>query len=353
MSENIMSTLHEDVQEKFKTIVSGHGSSIIRDSERLRVALRGIGIDSRVVNKLIYVIESGSLKNYLEKDKITLIEVNNIIIDVESKSGLKKSVVKEFLSIILYALGYQALSDELNSIQIVNTKSNMNTDSSFDTNTYEDELKRIEKAVDNTIRYKDSSTEGGSDNENTIKYYSQILKKLVGQGNPEALYLTGKCYYYGIATEKNLNEAKKYFSKSADLGYSQASAFLGDIYFNDCKYTDAYNYYTDLGAVALSNERKNNLSAILNYKKRNIALLAGSVVFLILVFTFNVLMMTGVFCPSGCTHYPSGIISMILSVLVFVLIVLKSIFKKYDTPKLLLTLMTVLSCIFTFIALVI
>lgn len=343
----------EEIKLKFHSIVSNHGENLIEDTNSLETALTESEIDNVTVNQIVYLIKSSHIENYIGKDRITLIDVNNIILDIEKNTGLKKSVVKEYLSIILYAFGYQALSDELNSIQLVNTKSDMNTDSSFDTNTYEDDLKRIATAIDNTIRYKDPSVDGGSNNENTINHYNPILKKLTRQGNPEALYLTGKCYYYGIATEKNLNEAKKYFSKSADLGYSQASAFLGDICFNDCKYTDAYNYYTDLGAVALSNERKNNLSAILNYKKRNIALLVGVVAFLVFSFVFNILMMTGAFCPSGCTHYPSGVLSMILSVLIFVLIILKSIFKKYDTPKLLLTLMAVLSCIFTFIALVI
>ena len=99
------------------------------------------------------------------------------------------------------------------------------------------------------------------------------FERMVQSGIPEAQYLKGLCYLDGIGTEKNPSKGFKHIMAAARAGHAEANAYMGDYYFNNegfKDYTLAFEYYTQIGAIALSQERRENVKVILSAKKQNI-----------------------------------------------------------------------------------
>lgn len=76
-----------------------------------------------------------------------------------------------------------------------------------------------------------------------IKFY----RKAVAQGNPEAQFLLGACYYNGNGVEKNLDEAVRLFHEAATQGIAGAQMCLGTCYFKgegvENNYGEALKWY--------------------------------------------------------------------------------------------------------------
>lgn len=49
-----------------------------------------------------------------------------------------------------------------------------------------------------------------------------LLQKKGDEGDSQALYIIGKCFQYGVATEKNIGEALLYFERAAELGHIES-----------------------------------------------------------------------------------------------------------------------------------
>ena len=59
-------------------------------------------------------------------------------------------------------------------------------------------------------------------NQSAFKYYFMAAR----EDDKEALYKTGKCYYYGNAVEKNTEKALFYLNKSASQNYTPAVTLI-------------------------------------------------------------------------------------------------------------------------------
>lgn len=342
MSEN-KSKLNE-LKNKMRELFSQPNNEqiILSDSSNAKKVMIANGINNKIANQIGLIFECSNIKTYLKMEKMSVIEANNCLNEIVSSTDLNRRVAKELLSVVLFAFGFQSVSDELDKLLVVEIRKNAKefdliSPSQQDSN---EVLKLIEQYVDK----KDTVSLGEKSHE---------LEQFVKEGDAYALFIKGKCYLYGIGTTADANQARRLLERSASKGFAKANSLLGDLEFENRNYTKAYDYYTGIGAVALSSENQNKLLAILDNKKINLKMYVGSTIIFALTIIFDLLMATGHLCPSGCTHYPSGIISILLTVAVFVLIVLTGIFKKYDSPRLFLLCNSLITSVFTFIALVI
>lgn len=58
--------------------------------------------------------------------------------------------------------------------------------------------------------------------QDTIKVWHERAE----QGDVDAQFYLGECYYYGRGVEKSLTEAKKWYQEAAAQGYEQAQQML-------------------------------------------------------------------------------------------------------------------------------
>jgi TPR repeat protein len=58
----------------------------------------------------------------------------------------------------------------------------------------------------------------------------RLLKPLADQGNPEAQCLIANMYHLGLAVERDILEAVKWYEKSSEQGYGIASNNLAGIF---------------------------------------------------------------------------------------------------------------------------
>lgn len=65
-------------------------------------------------------------------------------------------------------------------------------------------------------------------NEESFEYYL----KATNQGDVNAQYILGLCYFYGNGVEKDLSEAVKWYRKAAVQGFADAQYNLGICYYN-------------------------------------------------------------------------------------------------------------------------
>lgn len=342
MSEN-KSKLNE-LKNKMRELFSqpNNENLMLSDTSNAKKVMIANGINNKIANQIGLIFECSNIKTYLKMEKMSVIEANNCLNEIVSSTDLNRRVAKELLSVVLFAFGFQSVSDELDKLHVVEIRKNAKefdliSPSQQDNN---EVLKLIEQYVDK----KDTVSLGEKSHE---------LEQFVKEGDAYALFIKGKCYLYGIGTTADANQARRLLERSASKGFAKANSLLGDLEFENRNYTKAYDYYTGIGAVALSSENQNKLLAILDNKKINLKMYVGSIIIFALTIIFDLLMATGHLCPSGCTHYPSGIISILLTIAVFGLIVLTGIFKKYDSPRLFLLCNSLITSVFTFIALVI
>ena len=342
MSEN-KSKLNE-LKNKMRELFSqpNNENLMLSDTSNAKKVMIANGINNKIANQIGLIFECSNIKTYLKMEKMSVIEANNCLNEIVSSTDLNRRVAKELLSVVLFAFGFQSVSDELDKLHVVEIRKNAKefdliSPSQQDNN---EVLKLIEQYVDK----KDTVSLGEKSHE---------LEQFVKEGDAYALFIKGKCYLYGIGTTADANQARRLLERSASKGFAKANSLLGDLEFENRNYTKAYDYYTGIGAVALSSENQNKLLAILDNKKINLKMYVCSIIIFALTIIFDLLMATGHLCPSGCTHYPSGIISILLTIAVFGLIVLTGIFKKYDSPRLFLLCNSLITSVFTFIALVI
>ena len=68
----------------------------------------------------------------------------------------------------------------------------------------------------------------------------ECYQKAAEQGDGEAQFYLGECYYDGIGVPKNYTEAAKLFQKAAEQGYAEAQNNLGECYYKGNGVTKDY-----------------------------------------------------------------------------------------------------------------
>ena len=78
------------------------------------------------------------------------------------------------------------------------------------------------------------------------------------KGDSQSLYLVGKCWQYGVGTEKNNEVANSYFEKAAELGHIESIIKTGKFLslYKFCSTSEEANTFKDAYGVKYSKDRK-------------------------------------------------------------------------------------------------
>lgn len=82
------------------------------------------------------------------------------------------------------------------------------------------------------------------DNEYLERNFEPLLK-LAEDGNGDAQFYVGKCYFNGIGTDKDSNNSERWYQKAAKQNNSCAMHNLGQIYETNKKFKEAVDYYKE------------------------------------------------------------------------------------------------------------
>ena len=289
-------------------------------------ALQEKNCDEIVRMQMCIFMREGNVARYITQNKLGVcsIEYNNIVMSATERSGLDQRTVIALLNVVLYALSkepeqrYSAkVSDEkLSGIWAITSKLD------------EQNLRNVRAALN---EYVDNG------HRNDIAHVLDDLNIMANAGIPEALYLKGKCYYEGIGMPKDTSAAYPYLAAACHGGSAEANAMLGDYYFErqDISFlfkTEAYERYTALGAVALSEKRQDNLKALIEERAMNKKFVVGNFLAFIIAMVLNVLLTKGVFL-GGQRHIFWGVVAIIFSMAVFGFSVFEFIKWPYDEQR--------------------
>ena len=116
------------------------------------------------------------------------------------------------------------------------------------------------------------------------------IEPLVEMGIPLAKHYMGYCLLHGSDDASTQDTGIALLTEAAAAGNSQAMAELGDYYYDQgtSSWTQAFDCYTGIGALALSPKRHENVLAILNRKSTNSKMLVSSAVMLALMLLTSV-----------------------------------------------------------------
>ena len=102
-----------------------------------------------------------------------------------------------------------------------------------------------EKIIDDILKSKEVKEQGSDLCAKAKKLYEEkkfaealeIYKEAAETNDPEALYMLGYCYYYGLGIsdsekENNTAIATEYFFKAAELGHANAQCYAGLFYMS-------------------------------------------------------------------------------------------------------------------------
>ncbi len=284
--------------------------------------------DDVVRMQLCVFIREGNVTRYVTQKNpgVCSIECNNIVMSATERSGLDQRTVIALLNVILYALSMAPeqrysvkVSDgKLSSIWAVTAQKDEST------------LRNIRIALDEYVNNGQSSN---------ITKALDDLNTMADAGIPEALFLKGKCYYEGIGMPKDTKAAYPFLVAACRGGSAEANALLGDYNFEQpeisCLHkskTEAYERYTALGAVALSEKRQNNLKALIEEKSMNQKFVAFNFLAFVVSIILNTLLAKGFFI-SGQRHVFWGVIAVIFSTATFGLSVFEFIKRPFDEQR--------------------
>ncbi len=323
-----------------KKQVAQHGRDILKDMAALAELLNGDGCAPTVVDQLVLFIRSSNITDYIPQSEtgIRLTDVNNILSCAQEHSGLTATVIKELTVAVLYAL---SLPTTLTRTYIPAQKGYKVTDAVFESSA---EYDRIIREADTAFRDK---------NEAAMKLLLPRLNRMADNGCADAQYAKGMCYFSGFVTEKDDDEAVRYFEMAGRNGSIMAYGALGDYYFDAAvpNYTKAFEYYTMLGAAATTSERRQKLRIILAEKVLNNKVMTANCLLTAALIIFQVLLAMGRFSAYGATHLVWPVIAIVLSLLSLAVSFLSFIRLRYNGIQWATPLLFSLAMLCTFFAL--
>jgi hypothetical protein len=308
MTKNKSSGLTSAIEpvEAIRIVLKENENNILETPDKFITELERTGCPYSLCLSLGLILTCGNIQNILfhNNHDVSMKDINNMIICIKARTGLCKTKVIELLTILLQALDLTVPISEI--LPEKEDTSHTKKILLLDYHNFENDLIQLNLAIKN-------------DKIEELLPLLPRLNLLAKAGVPDAMYLKGLCYLRGIGTVKDEKHAIKYLIAAANDGCGEAGALLGDIYYNadDRNYNLAYDYYTSLGAVSLSDERQNNIKAILTSDSMNIKTMFFNAIFIIYIFSFNVMLFNGTFSAAGALHHFWPVFSDILVCLIY------------------------------------
>lgn len=282
------------------------------------------GVESKDAAIISLIFGNTNISAYLNREELSEVEVNNIFTAICKNCGLSPLTSQFYLNAILKGFGFHAVVDyQTNQSKLEKNCNQGGFQYDLTGTKYAEELKKIEAAIDNKNEYFFSLQE------NTV-----LFSKMLSEHNAYALFLFGRCCIEGIGTVKDDEKAFQYISEAANAGLPEANAYLGGLYFKKKKFTKAFEHYTAIGAVALSPDRKENLSAILSFEKPRKKTFVLSLVISVLNVLYFLFMMLHGFSSvnsGGASSVVLPVIGIILTVIMTCLLLLFHKQAEFDS----------------------
>lgn len=314
-----------------KSYVSEFGKEAIFNTDKLREYLIKMKADKKCIYQIVLLLSCDNLRDYVERnsEEMETVEINNIVSGCVVYTGMNIETIKRNIRDILLALEIDCAYEQ---IFIYEEK----MDKVLTKNTafipYEETI--------SVLKLADAAFENASYQE-AFNIYIRLAKS----GQPQAMYKLGQCYMDGIGTEKSEQKALNWLLAAAQNGDPNARAKLGDYYYYNTDilkrdFQKAYDYYSGVGVVSVNQYAKGNIVNMLNQKKVNFIVLILGAILLLLIWMFAFFFNASVHNSYNLMWL--GIITSILSTLIYVCSVLYYRIFKYNNIKFFITAMTVL-----------
>lgn len=316
--------------------------------ENVSNTLQQADCDEVVCMQMYIFMREGDVTRYVTQKNpgVCSIECNNIVMSAAERSGLDQRTVIALLNVILYALSMAP--EQRYSVKVENGQ--LSTVLAAITTKDERTLRNIRTVLN---EYEYGNEEESEEENNDIVQALDDLNTMANAGIPEALFLKGKCYFEGIGMPKDQSAAFPYLVAASRGGSAEANAMLGDYYFEQpnirsLNKTEAFERYTALGAVALSEKRKRNLKALIEERSLNRKLVVINFLAFVASVVLNILLTKGVFSADK-RHIFLGIVAIFFSTVVYGASVYEFIKRPYDEQRWVIPALIVITLIFILI----
>lgn len=322
----------------------GQDITEVLTADKISSALQRVNCDEVVRMQVCIFMREGNVVRYITQKNpgVCTIECNNIVMSATERSGLDQRTVIALLNVVLYALSMEL--EQRYSAKV--SEGQLSTVWAVTSQKDEDVLRAARASLDEYV------------NSGKRKDVSRVLADLdtmASAGIPEALFLKGKCYYEGIGMPKDTSAAYPYLAAACRGGSAEANAMLGDYNFEmrniGFSYkTEAFERYTALGAVALSEKRQKNLKALIEERSMN----RKFIVFNFLAFAVSVVLnniLTKGFFTGGQRHIFWGFVANFISTLAFGVSILEFIKWPYDEQRWVVPTFVIITLLFMLIIL--
>ena len=255
-------------------IVSEHGTDALLDESRCNELMRERGVGELDIRKVLLLAKVDGFRELVTHDGFCpRADLDRFVTNAERQAGLNRYEISRITRAISLAAGvvydYEA------------------------TPTKDDSLVRERAFVVPESLYDKELSTFGSNLGQAVSKGSPLLEldfgpiePLVEMGLPLAKHYMGYCLLHGSDDASTQNTGITLLTEAAAAGNTQAMAELGDYYYDQgtSSWTQAYDCYTGLGALALNPARHENILAILNRKSSNLKMLTLSAIMLVLMF---------------------------------------------------------------------
>lgn len=268
------------------SIVSKYSPNIYMEGQKLLSVLQEAGVPENMAYQICLMTTVTGFKELLENDERTQqADLDRFVSNAKKTTGFNRPTIMELTRAIAKSL---EIAVDLSGVDFT-TRKNDKIAYTIPKSMYEAELRSA--AVDfERVRQGNMAVD---------EFDISKLEPLVEAGIPKAKYYMGAlcrlCEVDGTQSKYGVILLKQ----AAEDGDAEAAAELGDYYFEQEKrvsWSTAYQYYTELGALALNNRQKEAVTTILNFKKYNKKILFLSVlVLLAMVFSVVVAPGAGIF----------------------------------------------------------
>ena len=314
----IYSTPISDLGSILSTLVAKHSCKVYFDDDMLQSALHELGTTPSDIYKVCLMTKVTGFRDLMECDSRTQqIDLDRFVQNAVEETGFNRTTVMKLTGDI-------ALSADIvyncNTEHFATRKLLTETAYVVPASLYESEIKAFKESFEKSaFRDKDVN-----------KLDFSKLQPLVAAGIPKAKFYLGYCLLHGIQFEVDNVRAINLLQEAADAGVTQATATLGDYYYDKgvSDWGKAYEYYTGFGSLALSKKRKDAIVSILNQKKFNRSMIGLSITFFLAIVA-TLILAPG--APLYVAHRVIGSIFTLLSLAILALAILHHRIKPYDT----------------------
>ena len=272
------------MQDILRSYISFYSADDLFNTEQLLSFLINKNVDLCTSYQIVMLLKLGNVREYYVHCEKTMssVEINNILMCCESKTGLKREIIKKHLYSILMALGVDCAYEKFFSPSDTD-KSLFALRGDVENSAVIEMAFCSSKEISKGLKYAQELLDSGN-YDVAINIYIRLAKC----GSVKAMYILGKAYFEGIyGTAKSEKKGLMWLKLAAENGHPQARVMLGDYYYENKKqYNKAYEMYSGAGTLSVDDNVKDKIADILNKRQTNFSFLFFGAVLILAMWIF-------------------------------------------------------------------